>query len=101
MSATNVVAQQVREFIVANFLYGQERAFKDDDSFLNEGIVDSTGVLQLVSFLEETYGITVEDEDLIPENLDSISSITAYLSRKMEPVADVAHRQGSVLGGRA
>ena len=43
--------------MVANFLYGQERTLKDDDSFLGEGIVDSTGVLQLVAFLEETYGI--------------------------------------------
>ena len=89
MSTASTVAQQVREFIVENFLYGQERAFKDDDSFLGEGIVDSTGVLQLVSHLEETYGITVEDEDLTPENMDSINSVVAYLSRKMNPVAGV------------
>ena len=86
MLAANTVAQQVREFIVENFLYGQERTFKDDDSFLGEGIVDSTGVLQLVSHVEETYGITVEDEDLIPENMDSINNVVAYLSRKMNPV---------------
>ena len=98
MSATSTVAQQVREFIVANFLYGQERAFKDDDSFLGEGIVDSTGVLQLVAFLEETYGITVEDEDLTPENMDSITTVTAYLYRKTNPVAGVAPQRGSVAG---
>ena len=89
MSTASTVAQQVREFIVENFLYGQERAFKDSDSFLGEGIVDSTGVLQLVAFLEETYGITVEDEDLTPENMDSINSVVTYLSRKMNPVAGV------------
>jgi acyl carrier protein len=87
MSTANTVAQQLRDFIVENFLYGQERAFQDDDSFLGEGIVDSTGVLQLVSHLEETYGITVEDEDLTPENMDSINSVVAYLSRKINPVA--------------
>jgi len=89
MSTASTVAQQLRDFIVENFLYGQERAFKDDDSFLGEGIVDSTGVLQLVSHLEETYEITVEDEDLTPENMDSINSVTAYLSRKMNSVAGV------------
>ena len=102
MFAASTVAQQVREFIVENFLYGQKRAFKDDDSFLGEGIVDSTGVLQLVAFLEETYGITVEDEDLTPGNMDSIDSVAAYLSRKMNPVAGaVALDQESVPGGEA
>lgn len=77
------LSQEIREFIVSNFLYGQESTLTDDDSFLAKGIVDSTGVLQLVTFLEETYGITVEDEELTPEYLDSISSVTAYLCRKM------------------
>jgi len=90
MPAPGMFAQQVREFIVANFFYGQERPLKNQDSFLREGIVDSTGVLQLVAFLEETYGITIEDEDLTPENLDSISNVTAYLCRKMNPAAGAA-----------
>jgi acyl carrier protein len=72
----------VREFIMSNFLYGQERTLNDSDSFLAEGIVDSTGVLQLVAFLEETYGITVEDEEITPENFDSIRSLTSYIARK-------------------
>lgn len=102
MSAAGAVAQQVREFIVTNFLYGQACTLKDDDSFLGEGIVDSTGVLQLVAFLEETYGITVEDEDLTPENLDSINSVAAYLCRKMNPVAAAATPdQEYVPGGKA
>lgn len=82
MSGARAIAQQTRQFIIDNFLYGQERAFTDDASFLAEGIVDSTGVLQLVSFLEETYGFTVADEDLTPENLDSINSVTAYVCRQ-------------------
>jgi acyl carrier protein len=90
MSATGTVAQQVRNFIVADFLYGQERPFQDDDSFLGEGLVDSTGVLQLVAFLEETYGITVEDDELTPENLDSVNSVAAYVCRKVNPVAEAA-----------
>ncbi len=93
MSAASPVAQQVRAFIIENFLYGQEREFKDDDSFLEEGIVDSTGVLQLVAFLEETFGITVEDEDLIPQNLDSVNSVTEYLSRKINPAREAVSQE--------
>ena len=72
----------VRAFIQENFLFGNDDALKDDTSFLNEGIVDSTGILELVSFLEEEFSITVEDEDLLPENLDSINNVVAYLERK-------------------
>lgn len=97
------VAPTVRQFIVSNFLYGQERSFKDDDSFMAEGIVDSTGVLQLVAFLEETYGITVEDEELIPENMDSISHVSAYLARNIRTRAEanISELQESTAGGNA
>ena len=74
---------QIREFIVENFLFGDANGLKDDSSFLDEGIMDSTGVLELVTFLEEKFSIKVEDEDLIPENLDSINNVTAYLEKKM------------------
>ncbi len=57
-------------------------SLKDDTSFLEEGIIDSTGVLELVAFLEEHYGIRVEDEELIPENLDSIANICSFLEKK-------------------
>jgi len=57
-------------------------SLKDDSSFLEEGVIDSTGVLELVGFLEENYEIKVEDEELIPENLDSIKNICAYLETK-------------------
>jgi len=77
------IAQRVRIFIVANYLFGQNTSLEDTDSFLETGILDSTGVLQLIAFLEETYGITVEEGELTPENLDSINNISAYLSRKM------------------
>ena len=73
---------KIRSFVVENFLFGKDDGLEDDTSFLEEGIIDSTGVLELVSFLEEEYGITVEDEDLIPENLDSINNVTKYLERK-------------------
>jgi acyl carrier protein len=92
-------AQDVRQFIVSNFLYGQECSFSDDDSFMGEGIVDSTGVLQLVEFLEETYGITVEDEELMPENLDSLNNVSAYLARKLNTPSSVNALQETAAGG--
>lgn len=79
----NMVAQEIRDFVVENFLLGESNnGLKDTDSFLDNGIVDSTGILELVAFLEEAYDIQVEDEELIPENLDSIANVTAYVQRK-------------------
>jgi len=75
--------QALREFIVENFLFGEGNGLKDETSFLEEGIIDSTGILELVTYLEDTFGIEVEDEELIPENLDSISNVASYLERKI------------------
>ena len=77
------VKAKVREFIVENFLFGSANGLGDDTSFLDEGIIDSTGVLELVSFIENEFSIQVEDDELIPENLDSIDNITEYLQRKI------------------
>ena len=74
---------KIRKFIVEDFLFGDDNGLKDDTSFLDEGIIDSTGILELVSFLEEEFSISVEDEELIPENLDSIMNVVAYLEKKM------------------
>ncbi|MBW1851048.1 MAG: acyl carrier protein [Deltaproteobacteria bacterium] len=74
---------KIRNFIVENFLFGSDNGLTDDASFLDEGIIDSTGILELVSFIEEDFGIAVEDEELIPENLDSIKNVVAYLERKV------------------
>jgi acyl carrier protein len=74
---------KIREFICENFLFGETNGLKDDTSFLEEGIIDSTGVLELVNFLEEEFCITIADEELIPENLDSINNVSAFLIDKM------------------
>jgi acyl carrier protein len=75
--------QAIREFIIENFLFGEVNGLKDDTSFLEEGIVDSTGILELVTYLEDEFSITVDDEELIPENLDSIDNVANYLQRKI------------------
>ena len=79
----NKLQNKIRQFIVENFLFGDGNGLKDDTSFLDQGIIDSTGILELVSFLEEEFSISVEDEELIPENLDSIMNVVAYLEKKM------------------
>ncbi len=71
-----------REFIIENFLFGEADGLKDETSFLDEGIIDSTGILEVVDFLEEEFNIEVDDDELIPENLDSIKNLEAYIIRK-------------------
>lgn len=78
--------QDIRKFIVDFFLLGEDGGLAGDDSLLEKGIIDSTGVLELVAYLEETYAIKVQDDELLPENLDSIISIVSYLERKKQAV---------------
>jgi acyl carrier protein len=80
------IRRELRQFIVTNFLLEDDDAgLADDASFLEQGLVDSTGVLELVSFLERRYAITLDDADLVPDNLDSIENLTAFLERKLQP----------------
>ena len=77
------VKTAVIEFINRNFLMGTSQIrYGENDSLLEKGIVDSTGVLEMVSFIQNTFAITVEDSELVPENLDSVSSIAAFVARK-------------------
>ena len=76
------IAPSIKEFIRENFLFGKGITFSDDDSFLEMGLIDSTGVLELVTFLESTFGIRVGDEELLPQNLDSINRITHFVGSK-------------------
>jgi len=77
------VKEVVRKFIVEYFLFGDEDNLNDHTSFIEDAIVDSTGILELVAFIEETFGIHVEDEELVPENLDCISNVEKYVQHKM------------------
>ena len=74
---------KVRQFILENFMYGASAGSLDDSaSLLDTGVIDSTGVMELVGFLEEEFGITIEDTELIPDNLDSVQKITSFLDGK-------------------
>ena len=81
------IIENVREYIIKRILIGvSDGNLSDTDSFLERGILNSTGVLEIVSFIEDQYGIRCEDEEIIPENLDSLSSIAAFVHRKTNPV---------------
>jgi len=76
-------AEIIRCYIVENFLFGDDSGLEDDTSFLDEGILDSTGALELVGFIEKEFAIIVEDEDVVPDNLDSIQNIVNFLKEKI------------------
>jgi acyl carrier protein len=76
--------QQLRNFIVEHFLFGDGANLEDKASLLDGGVVDSTGVLELVTHLETTYGFKVADDELVPDNLDSIESLTQFVERKLQ-----------------
>ena len=77
------VEDQIRQYVADNFLFSDDGdQLSNDASFLEEGIIDSTGVLELVMFVEETFSITVEDEEIVPENFDSVGQLATYVHRK-------------------
>lgn len=79
------ISQAVRRFISENFMFKDDgNSIAADASLLEAGIIDSTGVLELICFLESTYDIQVADEEMLPENLDSIRAITGYVGRKVK-----------------
>ncbi len=77
------IRKKLREFIKNNFLLGNDSNLTDDDSFMGKGIVDSTGILEVVSFVEENFGFKLPDEDLMPENLDSINNLVKYVTSRV------------------
>lgn len=79
--------QQIRDFVTANFYVADPKALEDRTSLLDQGIIDSTGVLEVIMFIESTFGVTVEDSEMLPENLDSIERIAAFVARKQVPIA--------------
>jgi acyl carrier protein len=82
--------QQIRDFVTTNFYVADPKSLEDRTSLLDHGIIDSTGVLEVILFIETTFGVTVEDSEMLPENLDSIERIASYVGRKKsDPVGNV------------
>jgi len=82
LAGTEGLLQAIRKFVIDNYLFGEEGKLGDEDSFMETGIIDSTGILELVRFLESTYRVKVADEELIPDNLDSVNKIVSFIQAK-------------------
>ena len=80
---TTDIEREIRSFLVNNYLFGRSEALRDDESLL-DNVIDSTGVLELVVFLQESFAITVEDEEVVPGNLESVKNVVAYIERKLQ-----------------
>jgi acyl carrier protein len=77
---------ELRQFVIDNFMFGNPgESFTDSDSFLARGIIDSTGVMELIAFLEERYRIKLQDQDLIPDNLDSVNGLARLVESRLKP----------------
>lgn len=73
----------IRQYILSNLLFtDDESALQDNESFLDGGIIDSTGVMEIILFIEDTFGIKVNDDEMLPANLDSVDNLVAFITRK-------------------
>ena len=78
-----LIKDKIRAYILENYLFTSDQsALADNDSFLDRGIIDSTGILEVIYFLEDEFGVTVEDDEMIPENLDTVENLLAFISKK-------------------
>lgn len=78
------IETKIRRFILENFLFTDDQnALANEDSFLERGIVDSTGIMEVITFIEEEYGFMVQNEEMVPENLDSVESLVSYVGSKL------------------
>ena len=79
----SAVLKQVREFVIQNFLVGDDEAeFSDDQSFLETGLIDSTGILEVILFLENEFDLEIDDDEMVPDNLDSVANIGRFVLTK-------------------
>ncbi len=79
--------QQIRQFIVENFYVSDPSQIADDTMLVTTGVIDSTGMLEMIAFLEETFGISIGDHEMTPENLESIDRMSAFITRKQQAAA--------------
>lgn len=82
LSKMNEIIFKIKDFVVDNFLFGDGAGLSNQTSFMEQGIVDSTGILELVEFISREFEITIDDTELLPENFDSIANVAAFIERK-------------------
>ncbi len=77
------IETKIRQFILENYLFSSDQSLlANDDSFLRKGIIDSTGILEVIQFLTDEFAVEVQDKEMIPENLDSVNNLVAFVTRK-------------------
>lgn len=86
----NEISATIRGYIVSTFLFGDGSRLADETSFMENGILDSTGMLELISFIEQEFGLSIDPSELVPDNLDSIRNVTAFIERKTKESAGPA-----------
>lgn len=86
------IETEIRKFIEDNFILERDDHLGEEDSLLEKGIIDSTGVLELVAFIEETYAFKIQDEELVPDNLDSICKISQFVQNKLNVSCENVNR---------
>jgi len=77
-----MIQDQIRQYLLAHAADSEVTHIADDESLLEAGVIDSAGMVDLIAFLEGTFGITIDEDDMIPENFDSLGAITAYVTDK-------------------
>lgn len=85
--ASAVIQADIRSFIVENFMLGNDSGFDVGESLLESGIIDSTGIMHVVAFLEERFGITIEDDDMVADNLESVLRMTRFVENRIQRVS--------------
>jgi acyl carrier protein len=93
------IESEIRKFIEENFILEGDEYLGEEDSLLEKGIIDSTGVLELVAFIEETYLFKIQDEELVPDNLDSIRNISQFIRGKLNGSDENINRASQVARG--
>jgi len=82
--AADKISKELRQFIVENFLFGRDDSFSNEDSFIGGSVLDSTGVLELIAFFQKRSSIKMEEEEIVPENVEEIKRISVFVTRKLQ-----------------
>lgn len=75
-------SKSIKEFVIENFLFGEDNKLENDTDFFEQSIIDSTGILELVCFVEETYDLTVSDDEIVQENFSSVNNVASFIEKK-------------------
>ena len=79
--------KNIKEFVVENFLFGEGDKLNDNTNFFEESIIDSTGILELVCFVEETYNLTISDDEIVEQNFSSVNNVTTFVEKKQNEIS--------------